>query len=554
MRVILAFCIFIIAIANISAQEKEVDPRVTGKTNTVNTVTSPVNNLPVSKSSQNNLTTPATSKVMEYAFRLTDWSGPRLTGSPGFLKAANWAKQELTAMGLKNARLEPWGEFGKGWELDKCYLALTKPYYQPIIAYPKAWTGSTPGNRPLKAGIVLVRANDSTELAKYAGKLEGKIVMLWSSARVGPSFSPDASRYSDLQLDSMANKGPDLPRGERPENNVLQPSAAANSKERAIRMSRFSFQRQVDAFLAKEKAALILSMNQRGTDGTLFVGSGGSYNKTSTEAPASVMLSSDDFLRIQRLVEAGVAVELEAEIKTRFFTGDLNGYNVLAELPGTDPALKDEIVMLGAHLDSWHAATGATDNAAGCAVMMEALRIIRESGIQPRRTIRIALWGGEEQGLLGSRNYVKKNFADPATMELKPAHEKISAYYNLDNGTGRIRGIYLQGNKEVAKLFSSWLIPFHSQGAKTITITNTSGTDHLSFDAVGIPGFQFIQDVVEYNTRTHHTNMDTYDHLVAEDLQQASVIVAAFVLNTAQLDQKLPRKELPKPVTGRSGF
>jgi Iap family predicted aminopeptidase len=319
-------------------------------------------------------------------------------------------------------------------------------------------------------------------------------------------------------------------------------------------MRRFAQQRRIDEFLSKEQPALILGMNSRGTDGTIFVSSGGSYRKDASEAPASVMLSSDDYLRLQRLVESGSPVKIEAEVKTRFITDDLMGYNVLAEIPGTDPSLKDEIVMLGAHLDSWHGATGATDNAAGCAVMMEALRIIKESGISPKRTIRIALWGGEEQGLLGSRNYVKKNFADPATMELKPAHEKISAYYNLDNGTGRIRGIYLQGNKEVATLFSSWLAPYHNQGARTITISNTGGTDHLSFDAVGIPGFQFIQDVVEYNTRTHHTNMDTYDHLVAEDLQQASVIVAGFVLNTAQLDQKIPRKELPKPATGRSGF
>ena len=288
-------------------------------------------------------------------------------------------------------------------------------------------------------------------------------------------------------------------------------------------------------------------MNANGSDGTIFVSGGGSYAKDAPESPASVMLSSDDFLRLQRLTESGVKVQLEADVKTRFFTDDLKGYNVFAEIPGTDPVLKDEVVMLGGHLDSWHGATGATDNAAGCAVMMEAVRIIKSIGVQPKRTIRIALWSGEEQGLHGSSNYVKNTFADPAKMELKPAHGKISAYYNLDNGSGKIRGIYLQSNKEAFEIFSGWLAPFGDLGAKTVTLSNTGGTDHLAFDAVGIPGFQFIQDELEYDTRTHHTNMDTYDHLVADDLKQASMIVAAFVLNTAQLDKMIPRKELPKP-------
>jgi Zn-dependent M28 family amino/carboxypeptidase len=259
------------------------------------------------------------------------------------------------------------------------------------------------------------------------------------------------------------------------------------------------------------------------------------------------MLSSDDYLRLQRLLNSGIKVKIEADIKTKFFKEDLKGYNVIADIPGTDPKLKDEVVILGGHLDSWHGATGATDNAAGCAVMMEAVRIIKSLNIQPKRTIRIALWSGEEQGLHGSRNYVKNSVADPVTMELKPLHEKISAYYNLDNGTGKIRGVYLQGNKEVGPIFEKWLNAFGDPEAKTITISNTGGTDHLAFDAVGVPGFQFIQDPIEYDTRTHHTNMDTYDHLVADDLKQAAQIIAYFVHNTAQLDQRIPRKELPKP-------
>ena len=292
-------------------------------------------------------------------------------------------------------------------------------------------------------------------------------------------------------------------------------------------------------------------MTANGSDGTIFVSSGGPYAKTAEPAPASVVLSSDDYLRIQRLIEAGIPVTLEADVKTKFFTDDLKGYNVIAEIPGTDPKLKEELVMLGGHLDSWHAATGATDNAAGCAVMMEAVRILKTSGFKPRRTIRIALWSGEEQGLHGSRNYVKNHFADTAKTATTRNNAKVSAYYNLDNGTGKIRGIYLQGNAEAGPIFSKWLEPFKDLGAGTVTINNTGGTDHLAFDALGIPGFQFIQDQIEYNTRTHHTNMDTYDHLVADDLKQAATIVASFVYHTTQRDQKIPRKTL-QPATAQA--
>jgi Zn-dependent M28 family amino/carboxypeptidase len=320
-----------------------------------------------------------------------------------------------------------------------------------------------------------------------------------------------------------------------------------DSVQRAAMMNRFAVQRKMNDFLAKEKPALILSMNANGNDGTIFVSGGGSYAKDGVESPASLMLSSDDYLRLQRLVEAGVKVEIEADVKTKFFTDDYKGYNVIAEIAGTDPTLKEEVVMLGGHLDSWHGSTGATDNAAGCAVMMEAVRILTSLGVKPRRTVRIALWSGEEQGLHGSRNYVKNHFADPADMKLKPEHDKVSVYFNMDNGTGKFRGIYLQGNEGVRPIFTSWLEPFKDLGANTVTINNTGGTDHLAFDAIGIPGFQFIQDEIEYDTRTHHTNMDSYDHLVPEDLKQASVIVASFVYNAAMRDEKLPRKELPKP-------
>jgi hypothetical protein len=485
------------------------------------------------------------SKVMDIAFHLTDVSGPRLTNSPGYTAAANWAKTTLTGWGLTNAVLEPWGEFGKGWQQDRSYVAMTKPYYQPLIAMPRAWTGSTPGNKVSTGGIVLITARDSAELVQqYRGKLKGKIVMIAVTDTLRPSFEPDGTRYADTSLAKMAaaEMRPLPPRqGGAPQNRQGQAAARA------------AMQRTLTAMLLEEKPLLAL-YNSRGTDGTIFVQGGGQYTRDAQEAPASVVLSSDDYLRLQRLVAAGIPVQLEADVRTTFFDKDLKSYNVIAEIPGTDPALKDEVVMLGGHLDSWHGATGATDNAAGCAVMMEAVRLLKTLNIKPRRTIRIALWSGEEQGLHGSRNYVKNHFGDPVTMQLTPAQQKVSAYYNLDNGTGRLRGIYLQGNAALRPVFTQWLEPFKDMGAATVTINNTGSTDHVSFDAVGIPGFQFIQDPIEYNTRTHHTNMDTYDHLVPEDLKQASVIVASFVYHTAMRDEKLPRKELPKPRGEQRGF
>ena len=259
-------------------------------------------------------------------------------------------------------------------------------------------------------------------------------------------------------------------------------------------------------------------------------------------------ITMEDYLKLMRLLQDNKKVELEMNIQNTFYDKDLTGYNVIAEIPGTDPTLKTQVVMLGGHLDSWAGGTGATDNGAGCIVMLEAMRILKTLGIQPKRTIRIALWGGEEQGLLGSFGYVKKHFGDPEKMVIKPEQSRIAAYYNLDNGSGKIRGIYTQGNEGVVDIFKTWLAPLNDLGAAGgVTLSNTGSTDHVSFDAVGIPAFQFIQDPLEYLTRTHHSNMDTYDHLIIEDLQQAAVIVAAFVYNTAMRDEMLPRKPLPKP-------
>ena len=470
------------------------------------------------------------SKVMDYAFQLTDVSGPRLTNSPGYFRAANWAKAELTKLGLTNATLEPWGDFGKGWELKKSYIAMTAPYYRPLIGYPKTWTRGTKGLK--NAEVIVVKAKDSAELEAFRGKLKGKIVLLYKTDTLKPTFKADAERWSDEELSKMANAEPPKPREAGNRRNVM------GSKPITTRVRELA---------EAEDAVALLSASTRGHDGTIFVQGGGAYGANDPENFPDLMLAFEDYMSLQRLVLAGIPVKLDLETSTAFFNKDVKGYNVIAEIKGSDPSLKDEVVMLGGHLDSWQGSTGATDNAAGCAVMMEAVRIIRESGLKPRRTIRIALWGGEEQGLHGSRNYVKNHFADPATMQLKPDHSKISAYYNIDNGTGKVRGIYLQGNAGVKDIFTQWLKPFNDLGATTVTISNTGGTDHQAFDAVGIPGFQFIQDEIEYDTRTHHTNMDSYDHLQANDLKQIATVVASFVYNSAMLDNKLPRKELPQP-------
>jgi hypothetical protein len=332
-------------------------------------------------------------------------------------------------------------------------------------------------------------------------------------------------------------------------------AALRRRREQFMRQNRgiIALQSSLKSMAANEGALAVLSFS-RGHDGTLFVQGGGGFKATDPENFLDVVVAMEDYMPIVRLLKAGTPVKLEMDVKTRFVTNDVKGYNVIAEIKGTDKKLKDEVVMLGGHLDSWHGSTGATDNAAGCAVMMEAVRLLQTLGIKPKRTIRIALWSGEEEGLFGSRGYVKKTFADPSTMQVLPAHQKFSSYFNLDNGTGKIRGIYTQGNDSVKSIFKDWLQPFADSGSKTVTIANTGGTDHLSFDAVGLPGFQFIQDEIEYNTRTHHTNMDSYDHLIEADLKHSAALVASFVYNAAQRDEKLPRKEMPKPAPNQRGF
>jgi carboxypeptidase Q len=474
------------------------------------------------------------SKVMDIAFQMTDVSGPRLANSPGLKRAQDWAVKQFNEWGLKNVHLEAWGSFGKGWQVDKYYAATTLPYYHAIIASPKAWTPGT--NGPIKSDVVLIKADSISDLAQYKGKLQGKIVMfdLATNRALENTYKADAVRHTEEVLDKMAKDTLQAAQG-RP---------AGNNNRAALMLKARELRTAMSAFLLQEKVGLILTY-ARGSYGTFFTSNGASYALDAPAVSPELEVSSEDFLHIFRLLKAGQKVEFEADIKTSFFDKDPQGYNVIAEIPGTDKKLKDEVVMIGGHYDSWHAATGATDNAAGSAVMMEAMRILKTSGLKNKRTIRIALWSSEEQGLFGSRGYVTKHFGDAKTMALTPDQKKISAYYNLDNGTGAIRGIYLQGNTAAAPIFQNWLTPFNDIDAKTVTVNNTGGTDHLAFDAVGIPGFQFIQDPMDYNTRTHHSNMDTYDRLVEQDLKRSATIVAAFVYNTSERPTQIPRKALP---------
>jgi carboxypeptidase Q len=467
------------------------------------------------------------SQVMELVFNLTDANGPRLMESPGYFKAANWAKTKLASWGLENANLEAWGKWGKGWELEKYYLALTAPYYKPLIGFPKTFSKGTDGL--IHAQVVLLEAKDSAGISFYHGQLKDKIVMLRRMDSVTiTGFQPDANRYSDSDLLKLAAFDPKAP---------LPLSNAADSYQAAAR-----FQAQVKKFAIGEGAQGILTTSLRNSDGTVFVQNGIPYNVEMLPTLNDISISYEDFMTMQRLLQHKIPVSIDLELRANIYSDDQQGYNVIAEIPGTDKKLKEQLVMIGGHLDSWHGSTGATDNAAGSAVMMEVIRILKSVGIKPRRTIRIALWGGEETGLHGSKNYVKNHFTDTATKKFNAAGDKLSVYLNLDNGTGKIRGIYLQGNAAAGPIFKQWFEPFHDLGAATLTLKNTGGTDHLSFDAVGLPGFQFIQDPMDYGSRTHHSNMDSYDHLSSEDMKQAATIIAAFVYDAAQREDKIPRK------------
>jgi hypothetical protein len=516
------------------------------------------------------------SQVMKTLSYLTDVIGGRLTNSPSMKRANEWTRDTMAKWGMQNAKLEPWGPFGRGWSLKSFSAQVNEPTAFPVIAYPKAWSPSTKG--AVTSDVVFLDIKSDEDFAKYKGQLRGKIVLTSRTRELKADFTGMGERHTDEALAKLAS-APDPATapilGAAPAGQAAQPT----SPEIQERFRQFQIAQKISTFAFDEGAAVIVDNSRNGTGGTLFVQSASvaplATPATSAEAPApgpggrrgglapyakeaearmipQMTMASEDYNRIVRMIENGAKPKMTVDIQAQYHDEDLMGYNTVAEIPGTDPALKDEIVMLGGHLDSWHAGTGATDNAAGCAVAMEAARILIASGLKPRRTIRVALWSGEEQGLNGSREYVKQQFGDrprgengaPGALVKTANYDKLSAYYNLDNGTGKIRGVYMQGNAAVRPYFETWLAPFVDLGAATLTMANTGGTDHLSFDRIGLPGFQFIQDEIEYDTRTHHSNQDNYDRIQAEDMKQAATIMAAFVYQTAMMDEKMPRKVL----------
>jgi len=465
------------------------------------------------------------SQVAAIAHQLTDVAGPRLTNSPGYHRAADWIIQTLQDWGVSGAQKEAWGQFGYGWEAQKTVLAMRTPYYRPLIAYAIPWSGST--NGPVSAPVYLVKV-DSAWITAHLAEMKGKILLIVRDTTNKPRFTADAERYSDSALAAIGDMY------------MINKAMIRFMIPQLVRML------NLEKVIAGSGALGILSSGG-GRDGTVFVQTYTGYRKKDQPTLPEVAVAKEDLLQLRRLVEDGHTVTVELQSDTKLSDQDLQGHTVVGEIPGTDPTLKAEVVMLGGHLDSWSAATGATDNGAGSIVALEAIRILKTLGVKPKRTIRIALWDGEEQGLLGSFGYVKKHFGDPADMKLKPEAGKVSVYFNLDNGSGKIRGIFAQGNEQAAAVFKQWFVPFADLGASTVSMHNTGSTDHLSFDAVGIPGFQFIQDPLDYETRTHHSNEDNYDHLVMDDLRQAATIEAAFVYLAAMRPEMMPRKPLGQP-------
>lgn len=491
------------------------------------------------------------SKVMEHMFYLTDVYGPRLTGSDNYKKAADWAVETLKGWGLKDAHLEKWGPFGRSWQNQKFVAALTTPSYQPLIGFPLAWTASTEG--VVSGEPVLAVIEKEADFDQFKGKLKGKIVLTQVEKNVEPIDKPQMLRYTDQELADLAN-APDPARSAMGAGPVRANAGGPRQSYRELQ----AFRKKVAEFYRNEGVALLVQYGYQGDGGTVFGSSGGSRDPKDPIAPATIAITPEHYNRIARLLQHKQPVGLEVEVKNDIKETNDDSFNVVANLPGTGKH-KDEIVMIGAHLDSWQGGTGATDNGAGSAVMLEVIRVLSTLKLPLDRTVRIGLWSGEEEGLLGSRAYVKEVFADRATMKTTSQWDKFDAYYNVDNGTGKIRGIYLQGNEMARPIFENWLAPFKDLGVSTISIRNTGGTDHLAFDAIGLPGFQFIQDPDEYFARTHHSNMDVYDRIQKGDMMQMSAVVASLVYQTANRPEKMPRKPKPEaqpertPGSGPSG-
>jgi len=481
------------------------------------------------------------SQVMDIVSWLSDVKGPRLTGSPGFREAGDWTIETLKKWGMANVRYEPWA-FGRGWSLERFSAHMIEPQIQPLIGYPKAWSPGTGG--VVTGDVVQVLIQTPADFDKYRGKLKGKIV-LPQTARVVRMLEGNLvlkmgeKEIAEAEAMPMPTQG-----GPRFPTPAIPPA----------QLNKFYIDEGVIAVLDRGSDSDMSAggsdmswMTQRVDGGTIFVGSGGSRDASAPPVPPQVTLAVEHYNRMIRILDKGVPVKVELDLRVKFHEEGAtpNGFNIIAEIPGTDPKLKDEIVLIGGHFDSWHAGTGATDNATGSAAMLEALRILKTLGVQPRRTIRIALWGAEEQGLLGSRHYVRTHIADGATR--KAEYDKHSAYFNIDNGTGKIRGVWMQQNFGVQPIFQQWVTPLKDLGVTTLGPRSVTSTDHLPFDAAGIPAFQFMQERLEYNSRTHHSNMDVVDRVQRDDMVQMSTVVAWFAYNAAMRDELLPRKAPPTP-------
>jgi hypothetical protein len=505
------------------------------------------------------------SHVMEFGTALMDGIGPRLTASPNAKKANEWTRDTLTKIGLENAHLEDWGEFGLGWQQLNTWARMVTPDTAVMIVQATPWSPSTAG--PVTGDVVFVSIQDDKDFDKYKGKLAGKIVLFGAMRDVPPVDKALFERYTDKDLEEIAEFPVTAGAG------GISPEMQARLHDRMERMRMID---KIAEFFADEKVAAVIEpsrdgKNGGGSGGTFFDDNGATLGRTPYIAEKRVKVpvvvaAIESYGRLYRLTQAHAPVSVEMDVETKFTGEHEHGFDTVAEIHGTDPKLKEQVVMVGGHLDSWIAGTGATDNGAGTIVAMEAVRILKALDVKPRRTIRIALWTGEEEGLFGSKGYVTQHFGSAKTstapdqmqlpefmrraagpLEVKPEQKLISAYFNVDNGTGKIRGVYTQGNAAIAPIFAQWIAPLKDLGVTTITNRNTGGTDHLSFDAVGIPGFQFIQDMLDYESRTHHSNEDTVERLQPADLKQIATVEAIFLYNAAQRDQMLPRKPLPNP-------
>ena len=484
------------------------------------------------------------SQVMDHISWLSDVYGPRLTGGPGIMQASEWALSKFGEWRLENGHREPFA-FGKGWSLVRFSVHLVEPQVEPLIGFPGGWTPST--NGAVVAEVTPTDIATDVDFEKYRGNLKGRIVLTQPLREVRMLEGPFVLRMTDKDFAESATVPP--PAGRGGGGMAFQQRVRQFYKDEGVIAI---FSRGSDADTAGGGSDLSWRQ-QRPDGGTVFpTGSGPRGADAGTGLPI-VTLAVEHYNRLLRILAKDVPVKVELNLQTRFYDETSpNGFNLIAEIPGSDPVLKDEVVLIGAHFDSVAAGTGATDNATGSAAMMEAMRILKAVGAKPRRTIRLGLWGAEEQGLMGSRFHVRQHYGDPATMTLKPAHEKLSVYFNSDNGSGRVRGVWLQGNAAVEPIFKQWIAPLKDLGVVSLGPRSVTSTDHVSFDAVGLPAFQFMVDRLEYNARTHHSNMDTYDRVQRDDMVQHATVAAIFAYNAAMRDEKLPRKPLPPP-TGTTG-